>query len=149
MKADGLCPRRILDFPCGHGRAMRFIRAAFPDTELYAGETDKSGLAFCASQFNAIPFESNVDLRTVQFPAKFDLIFVGSLATHLPLDKLIALFDVLIDALEDDGVLALSVIGRMYTRVVHDHKYKIIDDAQWPDLVRGFDYIALSLPSSA
>src|SRR5205814_7212208 len=32
--------RRILDFPCGYGRVVRVLKAAFPDAELAAGDSD-------------------------------------------------------------------------------------------------------------
>ena len=32
----------ILDFPCGHGRVLRFLRAMFPHSNICAGEIDNS-----------------------------------------------------------------------------------------------------------
>jgi len=39
---------------------------------------------FCAKQFAATPVYSEIDLHRLSFASQFDLIWVGSLVTHLP-----------------------------------------------------------------
>ena len=41
----------ILDFPCGYGRVLRFLRAMFPNSEITAAEIDRTALDFCRRHF--------------------------------------------------------------------------------------------------
>ncbi len=112
VAADVPAPNAILDFPSGHGRVMRFLHTAFPNAELFAGDTNESGIAFCQQQWGAKPILSKPDLREVQFDRKFDLIWCGSLATHLDSAKVIDLLDLLTNALSADGILGITTCGR-------------------------------------
>ncbi len=74
--------RSVLDFPCGHGRVLRFLRARFPNASITAAEIDTEALEFCRRAFSVDAIESNVDFSKVSLPGKFDLIWCGSLVTH-------------------------------------------------------------------
>ena len=37
-------PERILDFPSGHGRVLRMLKAAFPGAALAAGDLNRAGV---------------------------------------------------------------------------------------------------------
>lgn len=90
VRAAGLRPeriRRILDLPCGHGRVLRFLRAAYPHAEIVACDLNASGVAFCAREFGAVPVLSEVEVENVDLSGGFDLIWCGSLLTHLPLSR--------------------------------------------------------------
>ena len=81
---DGLpVPRRILDLPCGHGRVTRLLRARFPDAAITVSDIDRAGVAFAASRFRAKGVPSDGDFRGLDLGDEFDLIWVGSLLTHL------------------------------------------------------------------
>jgi len=45
--------KRILDLPCGHGRVLRYLRAAFPEAEIAACDLLRDGVDFCSSTFGA------------------------------------------------------------------------------------------------
>ena len=38
--------KRILDLPCGHGRVLRYLRAAFPEAEITACDILRDGVDF-------------------------------------------------------------------------------------------------------
>ena len=86
----------ILDLPCGHGRVLRWLRAHYPYARLTACDLDRSGVDFCAQQFGATPVYSQADLHQLPFTAQFDLIWVGSLVTHLRQDRWLATLDCLV-----------------------------------------------------
>jgi SAM-dependent methyltransferase len=105
--------RRILDLPCGHGRVLRYLRAAFPDAEIVACDLLRDGVDFCATAFGAVPVYSVDDPAQIPLPpGDFDLIWVGSLFTHLDVDmwqKFLRLFR---SRLAPQGILAFSAHGR-------------------------------------
>jgi len=109
-------PKRVLDFPCGHGRGARFLRAAFPDAALHVSDIDETGVRFCQEQFGAIGFPSQVDIEAIEFPSNIDLIWCGSLVTHLSEDRTRTLLRKLRNALSDRGVLLFTTHGRAYLR---------------------------------
>jgi SAM-dependent methyltransferase len=112
IAANSPPPSRIFDFPCGHGRVMRFLRAAFPNATIYGGDINQGGVEFCAERFGALPVISKVDLDAVDLPESLDLIWCGSLATHLPEASCLALFRRLVDSLAPGGIAGITVCGR-------------------------------------
>jgi len=75
--------RFILDFPCGYGRVLRFLKARFPDAEITISDIDSVALGFCKRVFSVGGAESDVDFSNLSLPNKFDMIWCGSLTTHL------------------------------------------------------------------
>src|SRR5262245_23377147 len=73
---------RILDLPCGHGRVLRVLKAAYPRAKITACDLDRSGVDFCARQFGAEPAYSVEDPAKIPVTGPFDLIWCGSLLTH-------------------------------------------------------------------
>lgn len=76
-------PRRILDMPCGAGRVMRFIVLRFPAAELTACDLLDDAVDFCAKRYGARPVVSTPDFDRLELPGAFDLIWSGSLVSHL------------------------------------------------------------------
>jgi len=81
---DAPPPRRILDLPCGFGRVTRMLRARYPSADITVCDLDRAGVDFTASCFGARGVYSEPDFRDLQLGTVFDLIWVGSLLTHLP-----------------------------------------------------------------
>jgi SAM-dependent methyltransferase len=74
--------RTILDLPCGHGRVLRFLKAAFPEARVVACDIDAMAVSFCKRAFSVEAILSN-ETFTLSLPMKFDLIWCGSLLTHI------------------------------------------------------------------
>jgi SAM-dependent methyltransferase len=102
----------ILDFACGYGRVLRYLRAAFPKARLTAADTTRDAVDFCAQEFGATPVYSQEDFASLELPGPFDLIWVGSLFTHVSAPRWIELLDRLESVLSDDGVLVFTTQGR-------------------------------------
>ncbi len=105
-------PRRILDLPCGWGRIMRFLAARYPDAELVGCDIVDDGIAFCAQRFGAEPVRSLPSLDDVTLPGEFDLIWCGSLITHLDADSVRSLLALFARSLSQQGMAVVTVHGR-------------------------------------
>jgi SAM-dependent methyltransferase len=108
--------RRILDLPCGHGRVLRALRAVFTDAELVACDINRDGVDFCAAQFGALPVYSTPDPRDIPLDGAFDVIWVGSLLTHLDAPRCRAFLRFLCARLAPNGLLLVSSHGRNAVR---------------------------------
>jgi len=101
----------ILDMPCGYGRVMRFIRASFPEAVITACDIETNAAEFCARTFGARPLHSSVELETVSLGGAYDLIWCGSLLTHLPAIQWRALLTLFSRHLSDPGLLLFTTCG--------------------------------------
>jgi SAM-dependent methyltransferase len=110
--------RRILDLPCGHGRVMRVLRAAFPDREIVACDIERAGVDFCAARFGAVPVYSRAEVERIELPGAFDLIWVGSLFTHLDAPQWHAFLERFARALAPGGVLVFTTAGRLVAELI-------------------------------
>lgn len=105
--------RRVLDMPCGHGRVLRFLAKRFLEAELVACDLNEDGVAFCARQFGAQPVVSSADLGSLSLPGEFDLIWCGSLVTHLDADANAALLSLFARSLAPGGVAVVTTHGSL------------------------------------
>jgi SAM-dependent methyltransferase len=121
-KAGKRAVTSILDFACGHGRVLRSLAANFPEAALTAVDTNKSGVDFCAKVFGAEPVYSNIDFSNLVFDAKFDLIWVGSLFTHLYAERWSIVLELLRSVLTEDGLLIFSTHGSDAERRLRDRQ---------------------------
>ena len=76
-------PANILDMACGYGRVLRMLKAYFPEARLTACEIDSNAVDFCAETFGAKKAYSDINFGQIVLSEKFDLIWCGSLLTHL------------------------------------------------------------------
>jgi CBS domain-containing protein len=103
---------RVLDFPSGYGRVLRLFKAEFPKAKLAACDIDADAVDFCAREFDATPFVSAVDPGEVQIDGEFDLIWCGSLLTHLDAPRWRGFLELFHSLLTADGVLVFTTHGR-------------------------------------
>jgi SAM-dependent methyltransferase len=128
----------ILDLPCGHGRVLRWLRAHYAYARITACDLDRDGVDFCAQQFGARPVYSAPDLRQVSFPGQFDLIWVGSLVTHLSQDRWLATLDCLVKWTRECGVIVFTTQGRCYTSLLARGRTDVAENIDKPALLAEF-----------
>jgi len=128
----------ILDLPCGHGRVLRWLRAHYPYANLTACDLDRAGVDFCAQQFGARPVYSQPDLRQLPFTAQFDLIWVGSLVTHLREDRWRAALDCLVQWTRECGVIVFSTQGRTVASLLARGRRNIAENIDKPALLADY-----------
>jgi len=129
----------VLDLPCGHGRVLRFLRKAFPNAQLTACDLNRSGVEFCAHTFAAIPVVSSVEIDRIPLRGQFDLIWCGSLLTHLPEEKCTAFLRLFNRLLARNGILVFTMHGRGCAADLATGKSKsCLDGQQTAALLDGF-----------
>ena len=102
---------RVLDFPCGGGRVTRHLVKFFPDSEISVSDVERPKQAAVVAQFGVKPVECAPDF-SAPLPELYDLIFVGSLLSHLDERMCVRALDFFISGLAPDGVLVLTTVGR-------------------------------------
>ncbi len=138
-------PMRILDFPCGSGRVGRHLRAFFPSARIVACDLYEQHVKFCREVLGTDGFISQEDLDLIDFGGKFDLIYCGSLVTHLPVDLFKSAIRLISKSLADDGLAVITTYGR-HSEYIQRHKWKYIDDtlfavAESTVSTSGFGYV--------
>lgn len=140
--AQKICHRewlpKILDLPCGHGRVLRWLRGDFPYAEITACDLNQDGVDFCRDQFNATGVYSEVDLDKINFSPGFDLIWCGSLFTHLPLEAQRKTLTRLLDWTVEDGIIVLTLQGRFMATQLERGDAEFADNVDVVGLLRDF-----------
>jgi SAM-dependent methyltransferase len=103
----------VLDFPCGYGRVLRFLHAMFPDSTIVGVEIETEALEFCQRAFSVQGCLSKTarNWRSMSLPCKFDLIWCGSLITHVDERAAVDLLDFFCRHLTDGGVCVFTTHG--------------------------------------
>ncbi len=128
---------RVLDFGCGHGRVARHLRAFFPRAELHFSDIDAAGAQFCASQFGGHAHPSTEDFAQLDLPGNMDVIWLGSVFTHLSPARMNALFTPLFRSLSVGGSLIITFRGRnMYRTMLADHSSQVL---KWQPLIEAYE----------
>jgi SAM-dependent methyltransferase len=127
----------ILDLPCGHGRVLRHLRAAFPDAKIDACDLSSDGVDFCSKNFDAFPLYSSENLTEVDFPQMYDLIWVGSLFTHTDEKTTDLWIDYLLEQLNYGGLMISTHHGRK--RLALGLNGTGLDTRKWENIERQYD----------
>ena len=108
----------ILDLPCGHGRVLRWLRAHYDYARITACDLDHDAVDFCRDRFRAEGVYSQPDLPQLSFPSPFELVWCGSLLTHLSQERWLAALDCLVRWTREYGVIVFTTQGRSYTSLL-------------------------------
>ena len=131
-------PKAILDFGCGAGRVTRWLRAAFPDAKISACDTREDDLKFVRQTFGADTWVSAKDIPALKKPSAFDLIWVGSVLTHLDAKTSEGLLRKLFGWLNLGGLVVVSLHGRTARHYGNSGRIKYIVRG-WSEITRQYD----------
>jgi SAM-dependent methyltransferase len=106
----------VLDLACGHGRVLRVLKVAFPNAELTACDLNEDGVEFCARMFGATPALSHVDPEEVDLTGPFDLVWSGSLFTHLDAHRWDGFLELIESVTEPGALVMFTVHGAQIAR---------------------------------
>lgn len=141
----GLEPTSILDFGSGAGRVTRWLHAHWPDAALSATDLRAEDLAFCAAEFGCTTWVSGAGIETLAAPGTYDLIWAGSVLTHLDQARAEALVTKLLSWTRPGGLVVASVHGRTCIPRAAEFKHYGVERVRWYALVhafeRGADYV--------
>ena len=150
LRSMALCQKdtlgAILDMPSGFGRVTRHLVAAFENAELVVCDIEQRKIEFCAATFGATPVLSDDDLANLNFGSCFDLIWSGSLLTHLPRPQFHAALNLFSRSLAPGGICLVTFHGRN-TPFVQRTEWKYLADtafaaAEAQYLETGFGYVS-------
>jgi SAM-dependent methyltransferase len=137
--AGALEPRNILDLPSGHGRVLRMLKAAFPDADVTACDIDRAAVDFCAETFDAIPAYSTEDVTNLRLEGDYDLIWCGSLLTHLGAEGWRRFLPWFEGHLREGGVLVFTTAGRWVAGGIRNGRRKFAPPGGAPGQLRASD----------
>ena len=112
----------ILDFPSGYGRVLRFLKVRFPDAHITACEINASMLDYCKRVFSVKTAMSHRDFNLLSLTGKFDLIWSGSLLTHIDRADTTDLLSFFCDHLAPDGLCVFTTHGQTSVDWIRDKR---------------------------
>jgi SAM-dependent methyltransferase len=134
----GSDPGSILDFGSGAGRVTRWLKAAYPEASLACCDLRPQDVEFCHEVFGAEAWLSCRDIEACEFRGPYDLIWMGSVLTHLSEAGSTRLIERAMAALNPKGLLVATTSGRSI-RAVQDREKAYLQGDEWPTVQRGYD----------
>lgn len=102
---------RMLEFASGHGRFTRHLVKALGAGRVVVSDVVPDAVAFSSRTFGVDGFMSASVPEQVQWPQRYDLVFVLSLFSHLPRSTWARWLKVLFGAVAPGGLLVFSTHG--------------------------------------
>jgi hypothetical protein len=113
---------------------MRWLRAAYPDAAISACDLRVNDLQFCQKHFNARTWISGIDIDALQSPARYDLIWMGSVITHLSAGKAKRLLEKVIPWTNVGGLIVMSFHGSYALQRQDSGEFRYIHDEAWESI---------------
>jgi SAM-dependent methyltransferase len=100
--------RSCLDMPCGYGRVVRLLAREIAPERITACDVNRQAIRFCAAQFGVTPLRSTPSLEGMRL-GHHDLIWCGSLVTHLDEERVGRLLRGFAAALTPGGLAIVTI----------------------------------------
>lgn len=150
----------FLDFASGYGRLTRFMTLQLPASAIWVSDIKPNAVEWQKEIFGVQGFPSSYEPETLEPGRKFDLIYVGSLFSHLPEDLFHRWLRRLYEWLSDTGMLIFTVHDIslwqgpnppefIFHAQSEDTRFHAIDDHIADDEAYGVSYTAESFVASA
>lgn len=114
--------REVLDYACGYGRVTRFLRATFQQANILGADVDKRALRHLTAILGEETQLLDRDSDAARFNNSFDLIWVGSLFTHLPEKRVYSVLEALIKHLTDSGRIIFTMHGKFVVQRLQERQ---------------------------
>jgi SAM-dependent methyltransferase len=131
--------RSILDFGCGYGRVTRAMVQRFHPGIIDVFDVDSQAPIFCAHEFGvrSLVFKKEWDWNSVNFKS-YNLIWVGSVFTHLSEPFARETLSLLYRILKKDGMLVFTTHGEGTFQRTRDGFYGKYYQALADDIEAGY-----------
>jgi len=106
----------ILDLPSGYGRVLRFLKSAYPEASITACDIVDEAVDFCVETFGVRGIYSAQDPREIEDDWRYDLIWCGSLLTHVREEMWDPWLEFFEQRLAPQGSLVFTTHGEAYGR---------------------------------
>lgn len=135
-----LSPQSILDYGCGHGRVMRWLQVFWPDARLAGADVTESQVSFCAETFGSDPVLINRPFSDIKLPSQYDLIWLGSIFTHMDENGWKDLFNSLRKHVKTGGVICFSFAGQyVYRSIKEGNRWGFKPEDDLTNLIDGYE----------
>jgi len=112
IKRSGVRVKDILDFGCGHGCVARMFEAQYPQATVYGQDVPEAWLSWCRKNLGIQTIKSPEKVSEVRLtPSSFNMIWVGSVFTHIPEVSFDHLLSELLSALKSPGLIVFTTAG--------------------------------------
>jgi SAM-dependent methyltransferase len=113
----------ILDFGCGYGRVLRYLKSYYKDSKITCSEIEPTYVTFCKDTFDVEGYTSSTNFNELETKQKHDIIWSGSVFTHLSSNKFKELFNFFENSLNEDGIMVFTTHGRFCEKHLKSHGY--------------------------
>jgi SAM-dependent methyltransferase len=121
----------FLDFACGHGRLTRFLVHRLSRNRITVSDINKEAVDFVCSTFGVQGFYSVATPEKLSHDGCSDVIFVGSLFSHLPVTIWASWLSRLYGMLTKNGVLVFSTHGMdLYNQIAPAGRKELETDTE-------------------
>jgi SAM-dependent methyltransferase len=136
----GLSPQSILDYGCGHGRVLRWLQAFWPDARLAGADVTENQVSFCAATFGSDPVLIDKPFSEIALPSQYDLIWLGSIFTHMNEVGWRDLFKSLRSHVRPGGIICFSFAGQyVYRSLKEGNHWGFKPEDDLTDLINGYE----------
>ena len=137
---------RVLEYGCGLGRNIPFLREAFRDSEVTGSDIAPASLEIARQGNPGIEFiQEEAGSRIV---GKWDLIFVAGVFHHVPMDQRLSVAKTLFERLETGGSLFVfehnpynPVTRRIVSTCAYDEDAVLLKPFELLDLMRRAGFV--------
>ena len=126
-------PDKVLDFGCGVGRSIGYIKKYFPKARVYGCDVSEDSLVFAQAYTPKDHLFLNDSVETVIKRGKFDLIFISCVLHHIKPDERDYWINGLKESLNPGGHIAVfehNLLNPVTKSIVLDDK-NLVDDITW------------------
>jgi len=128
-------PHRMLDFGAGAGRVTRWLKAAFGDAEIEACDIRESDVAFCRDRLGVKAWTSRVEIDRLAAPNTYDLIWAGSVLTHLSAEMTTGILRRWLDWTNPGGLVIATTHGRTAIEFAKIGRVTYIGSDRWLQVI--------------
>jgi hypothetical protein len=132
-------PKAILDFGAGAGRVTRWLVPSFPDSAIRACDVRRQDMEFVAANIGVEAWTVDEPLNMTNIRGPYDLIWAGSVITHLSEVRTRQVTENLLSSCNDHGLLVMSFHGRYVIERQETGKFAYIHDRAWHAIRAGYN----------